>query len=251
MIATRPLLATLANLRDVGGHATADGQHVRTGLVFRGEAPALADLADARALHADLGIAEVIDLRRADEAARRPLPTVLHDRVDVHAVPFDVDVPPHLQRRDLNGAPASGAHMGHFYAWMAEHNLAPLRQVYERLGNARVPVLVHCAVGKDRTGVTVALALLALGVDPDDVVADYRRSHPAMRTTLQRLDPVLGPADADGDARFGAPAEAITTFLAELADRHGSTEGFWDLLDVDGTLRCGLRARLLEPAPSR
>ena len=38
------------------------------------------------------------------------------------------------------------------------------------------PVLVHCTVGKDRTGVTVALALAAAGVDEDAVVADYART---------------------------------------------------------------------------
>ena len=39
------------------------------------------------------------------------------------------------------------------------------------------PVLVHCTVGKDRTGVTVALTLAAAGVDDDEaVVADYART---------------------------------------------------------------------------
>ena len=38
------------------------------------------------------------------------------------------------------------------------------------------PVLVHCTVGKDRTGVTVALALAAAGVDEEAVIADYART---------------------------------------------------------------------------
>ena len=38
------------------------------------------------------------------------------------------------------------------------------------------PVLVHCSVGKDRTGVTVALTLAAAGVDEAAVVADYART---------------------------------------------------------------------------
>jgi protein-tyrosine phosphatase len=38
------------------------------------------------------------------------------------------------------------------------------------------PVLVHCTVGKDRTGVTVALTLAAAGVDREAVVADYART---------------------------------------------------------------------------
>jgi protein-tyrosine phosphatase len=38
------------------------------------------------------------------------------------------------------------------------------------------PVLVHCTVGKDRTGVTVALTLAAAGVDAEAVVGDYART---------------------------------------------------------------------------
>ena len=46
----------------------------------------------------------------------------------------------------------------------------------ERPGNvatARGAVLVHCAAGKDRTGVVVALALDAAGVDRETIVSDY------------------------------------------------------------------------------
>ena len=242
---TRPL-ASLANLRDLGGHTTADGHRVRPGVVLRGEAPALGDLADALALHHELGIGEVVDLRHAAEVADRPLPPALAQDVTWHRMPFNTDVPPHLRRPDRDTVPTTGQHMGRFYAWMVEHNIEPLREVYQRIGAARAPLLVHCAVGKDRTGVTIALALLSLGVSREDVIADYHQSHPAMRTTLPRLDPRLGPDDAQ-DARFGAPVETITTFLSELDARHGSPEGFWHRLDDDGTLRDGLRARLLEP----
>src|SRR3546814_20211813 len=39
-----------------------------------------------------------------------------------------------------------------------------------------MPMLVHCTAGKDRTGVTIAVLLLALGVSREDVVRDYLRS---------------------------------------------------------------------------
>ena len=245
----RPL-ASLANLRDVGGHLTADGHHVRAGVVFRGEAPALGDLEDALSLRDELGIGEVIDLRHDAEVASRPLPAALDRDVRWHRVPFDTDVPPHLRRADRDSVPTTGADMGRFYAWMVDHNVDQLREVYRRIGAARAPVLVHCAVGKDRTGVVVALALLSLGVSRDDVIADYHRSHSAMRTTLPRLDPLLGPDHADSDARFGAPVATMAGFLAELDSRHGSPAGFWDRVDPDGALGQGLRGKLLEPAPA-
>lgn len=52
-------------------------------------------------------------------------------------------------------------------------------------------VAVHCTVGKDRTGVVVALTLLAAGVPDDEVLADYALSGPAVlphrRAHVERL----------------------------------------------------------------
>ncbi len=39
--------------------------------------------------------------------------------------------------------------------------------------------MVHCTAGKDRTGLAVALLLLALGVPEETVIADYTLSNQA------------------------------------------------------------------------
>ena len=53
-----------------------------------------------------------------------------------------------------------------------------------------VPVLIHCAAGKDRAGVAVALLPHALGAGADDILAYYLRSSPAQRDGehLQKMD---------------------------------------------------------------
>jgi len=45
-------------------------------------------------------------------------------------------------------------------------------------------VLVHCAAGKDRTGVVVAIALDAAGVERDAIVEDYLRPRSGSRRSL-------------------------------------------------------------------
>jgi len=73
-------------------------------------------------------------------------------------------------------------------------------------------VLVHCAAGKDRTGVVVALALVVAGVSAQAVVDDYAasgdraaaivarlrrsRTYAGISTVNRRLLP--GPAGDDG-----------------------------------------------------
>ena len=46
---------------------------------------------------------------------------------------------------------------------------------------------MHCAAGKDRTGVVVALALAAVGVPQDAIVADYARTSERLPLILARL----------------------------------------------------------------
>lgn len=41
---------------------------------------------------------------------------------------------------------------------------------------ARLPVLIHCEQGKDRTGVVIAMILSACGVDRDVILDDYSKS---------------------------------------------------------------------------
>jgi protein tyrosine/serine phosphatase len=92
------------------------------------------------------------------------------------------------------------------------------------IAHARGAALVHCAAGKDRTGVVVALALSVAGVRPDAIVADYAATGDRTEPLLARLrrsptysaDVNRRPADAHRPR-----AETMTAFLAELDARHG------------------------------
>ena len=93
----------------------------------------------------------------------------------------------------------------------------------------RLPTVVHCAAGKDRTGVVLALVELLLGVPEEHVVADYMR-------TAANIEPVLArlrnwPRYADNMARL--PAEIyqceehmISGLLDGLSRRYGGAEGW-------------------------
>lgn len=242
-------LISLPNLRDLGGHRSGDGRRVRQGALFRSEAPGLATPADLDALRLRMGIAEVIDLRRPEEHEATPLPPSLSAHVRWHRVPFDVDAPPHISDRAVATGDLTSADMGRFYAWMAQRNVDRLHEVLTLLTDIEAPALMHCAVGKDRTGVTAAVVLLALDVAVDEVVADYARSDEPMRDVLPRHDARLTADRIDGDPRLRAPAEAMSVCLDTLGRGSGSVTAFLDELDPDGSLRQRLRTRLTETAP--
>jgi protein-tyrosine phosphatase len=55
------------------------------------------------------------------------------------------------------------------------------------IARAEGAVLVHCAAGKDRTGVVVALALDAGGVDREAIVSDYLATEERIHAIFDRL----------------------------------------------------------------
>ena len=50
------------------------------------------------------------------------------------------------------------------------------------------PLVFHCSVGKDRTGVLAAMLLAAAGVMDEDIIHDYTLSAPFMPEIRDRSD---------------------------------------------------------------
>ncbi len=104
-------------------------------------------------------------------------------------------------------------------------------------------VLVHCAAGKDRTGVVVALTLDAAGVDRDTIVGDYLATRERIDAIMARLiSSSTYRAELEGnDAQKHAPAPGDMERLLELVDdrlggsvswlaAHGLSDGDLDRL---------------------
>src|SRR5260370_41936188 len=79
------------------------------------------------------------------------------------------------------------------------------------------PLVFHCSVGKDRTGVLAALLLAAAGVIDEDIVHDYTLSAPFMLELRDRwrIDPA-SPPEVKGvpESHWEAMAESMARFLA-------------------------------------
>jgi protein-tyrosine phosphatase len=179
----------IPNLRDIGGHETADGRRVRTGLVFRSGQLDRSDGADL----AGLGVRTVYDLRTERERAVAP------DRVPEGVRVIVADV--------LGGAVDSAA--ATLTAYAADVQIAMrelgngrgvdlLRDSYRQMVSLELamdashrPMVFHCTAGKDRTGWASAVLLTLAGVPDDVVTRDYLSSNefvlPAYQPLLDRL----------------------------------------------------------------
>lgn len=88
--------------------------------------------------------------------------------------------------------------------------------------------LVHCAAGKDRTGVVIALALDAVGVEREAIVEDFARTDERLPQLLARLasSPTYSAEISVAEPERHQPrAETMRQFLAGL-DQHGGATGW-------------------------
>ncbi|MFF0575019.1 tyrosine-protein phosphatase [Streptosporangium saharense] len=205
----------LLNLRDV-----AEGTPLRTGMLLRSAQPHRLTTADTDRL-ADLlggsleGLRLVADLRSEAERAGDDW-TLLAD----HGV--------RVTRLGTSGSPADlsalppGIDLGDLYVLMLDHRTAWFASVVAEIADG-LPALVHCAAGKDRTGLVVALILDLVGVEHEVIVRDYA----ATATHLPQIITMLGltassPAEAvpTGAVPLGAvPAEAVLMTTAPSTAR--------------------------------
>lgn len=233
------------NLREVGGYR-AGARTVRTGKLYRSDALHALTPGGRQAV-ADLGIRRVVDLRSDDEVASQP--SLLHEEVViVHAPIFTVAAQP----VGLGETPVTLA--GVYDVIVDRHGpqlAAAVRLIAESGDDA---VLVHCTAGKDRTGLVVALALLAAGVDREEVVADYALTSanlagPWAEAMLARMQEAGAPIGPDLEEIVTAsPAALMEAVIARWDAEWGSASGYLRAYGfTDGDL-AALTAALLHPA---
>ena len=112
------------------------------------------------------------------------------------------------------------------------------------------PTVLHCAAGKDRTGVVTALLLGLLGVDHEQIVEDYM----VTATNMDRITERFGRWPRYRRNMASLPAEiyrveerTIRTFLRELDHRYGGAAGWARARGVDPEVERRLAAALLVP----
>lgn len=173
-IAERHLpLAGTPNFRDFGGYWTEDGRQVRWGQLYR--SGQLATLRDADVVRLEgLGLELVCDFRRDEE--RQHEPSRLPDATPIIGLSIAPGSTGGFYEALLSGeleVERTAEFMLDINRELALEQREPYRRLFEQLLEARGPLLVHCAVGKDRTGFAVALILACLGVPRDRILADY------------------------------------------------------------------------------
>ncbi|TQM38554.1 tyrosine-protein phosphatase [Pseudonocardia cypriaca] len=232
-------LEGLDNIRDVGGLPLRGGGTTRSGVLLRSASLRYCTPSDVKHLVEEFGLRLVLDLRTRREIELHVSPTALADAgVETVALSFIPEEGRELPETEEDVDPLTGIYLGYLRD-RAENVVTAVRRLA-----AAGPTLVHCAAGKDRTGVFVALVLDAVGVERDAVVADYALSGERIEALFRRWTAASGqPMPADLTPHLPR-AEAMAAVLDHLDAEHGGAAG-WLLahgLEEDALAR--LRERL-------
>ncbi|MFF3149835.1 tyrosine-protein phosphatase, partial [Streptomyces sp. NPDC057927] len=258
---TEPELAGVRNFRDVGGLPTVDGRRVRYGRLFRSGHLAHATEEDAAFL-SSLGLHTIFDFRNAaDQKLEGPdveLPGVRNvnlpltdpaDGSEFWKMVRDGDV--EQLRGHLGDGKAANRMIGS-YRTIVKERTAEHSHVLHALAEDSVPALMHCAAGKDRAGLSIAVTLLALDVERDAIVADYLESNATHRRYKVRRN---GSSEAARSPEvmellsplFDARAEYLTEAFETIEETWGGIDAYLERgLGVTPEQRERLRERLLD-----
>jgi protein-tyrosine phosphatase len=247
------------NARDVGGLPTGDGRAVRPGVLIRSANLQHLTEADVRHLVGDRGVRRVVDLR-TDVEVDSTGPGPLHDVPDVtiHHLSLYPDLldraesvsevaeavvrmPWHGEFATTRG-PVVSAYL-RYLERRPDSLVAALKAIAEPDG----ATVVHCAAGKDRTGVVVALALAVVGVPREVIAADYAVTESQIAAIVSHLarSDMYNREVSQPEKIPPASADIMISVLAAVDEEHGSVASWlaahgWT--DADTTR---LKARLL------
>jgi protein tyrosine/serine phosphatase len=252
-------LESVENFRDYGDYPTASGRRLRAGRLYRSASHGRATDADLAVIEG-LNLAVIVDLRRPGERERDPArrPAGFKGQVIQNDMGESAGDDPwwtFVKSCDLSEAAFRGYLLDYYRAApFAERHVDLFARYFRALAEAEDPVLIHCAAGKDRTGVLAALTHRLAGVHDDDIAEDYLLTNNLERMAARA--PMIAemiaketgrtPTDAAVRAAIGVEAEYLAEAFRVIDAEHGGVDAYLErVLGVDAPLRTKVEERLL------
>jgi protein-tyrosine phosphatase len=238
---------SISNFRDLGGYSTRKGDTVAWRRLFRSGDLRHMTQGDFKKLKEKIRLATVIDLRSAREIERQGIGLLSEAAIRYHSVPFiagaNLAEDERLFRQCRN--------MGEFYLHIVRHKdfgsqiVAALEVIAEPKNQ---PLIFHCAIGKDRTGILAAILLSVLGVADEDIISDYSLSAPYIEALRKQInsDPKMEKVANPLPGYFWeATPDSMALFLTTLRKEYGSISGYLESVDMEPSLIERLEKALL------
>ena len=215
------------NFRDLGGYASTLGGTTKWGVLFRADSLHRLSPADGGVVTGRLGIRTAVDLRADDERERVGVIDPALGIVEHHVGTTDRNMHSY-ERPDPDWKSRTFAQL---YENMISSGGERFAAAIELVADPENwPTAFFCMAGKDRTGCLAALILGLVGVDRQDIVADYAATAPAVSAIRERslveLPDLAHVWEQFPDDITTAPTSAMSELLEIIENRWGGPEGF-------------------------
>lgn len=232
---------------------------MRRGRVFRSEAILRPELADIDTLGRH-GIKLVLDLRSTAEADTHPNHYLRGQGAEIIHFNVGTDVRAKggfWDQLATDSSPAAvQALLQKAYRQLPMAVAPALRVLFERLEADAPPILLHCAAGKDRTGIASALLLHALGTPFEVIEEDYLETQNRLTEPVRARGAAFMRKAIDGelnpeslDMVLGVRRDFLEHAFSWMTRKYGDPDAF---LRAESGLsdqrRARIRDRLLESA---
>ena len=212
------ILPAQMNFRDLGGIPAEGGRYIKPGLLFRSGDFYSLSAEDVGKLET-LKLAMIIDLRARREIDRRPDKIISTVRKTIH-----IDI--HDDARDkaekfLENNDAKGLEtvlIGDYLRMVDIHQEDFSRFLHILATTDSLPLVYHCAAGKDRTGMATVFLLAALGVDMKKIWEDYMATNAFIAGYMDTIIAKVTQSGLNGEI-LRPLLEVRTEYLQAALDR--------------------------------
>jgi protein-tyrosine phosphatase len=239
---------SVINFRDIGGYRGHGRKTVSWRRVFRSGEFRNITRQDLERLIIELNVKSVIDLRSEYELKKNGKGLLSECDINYCNIAFMTDGgDPNADAKRY----ANLTNMGDFYVGLmrqkefGRHIVEALEVIADPNNH---PLVFHCAVGKDRTGLLATMLLSLLGVREADIIEDYTLSEPYMDELLEKLR--KNPKEGEGvppipDYFWKASPESMKILLSTLRRDYGSVERYLEDVGMASELPKQLKNVLL------
>jgi len=250
----------LHNLRDIGGYNTEDGKYfLKYGRLYRSEMI----IADDEALTAavkSIRPKRILDFRYADEVVMEGADPEFDFAEYLNLPVLPEEKPEYIMGAGVLQTLGTGLIRELHGMLIGSYRRMPFstdtwRRFFRLILEERFPILCHCTAGKDRTGVAIALLLLALGIPRATIVHDYMLTNETRALQQERRAASFVPGKGQDESTrlafrdfFAVAADSIGSALDAVTERYPDTgEYFRTELGLTQEDISSLKALLLCP----
>jgi protein tyrosine/serine phosphatase len=171
------------NFRDVRGLSLLDGNPINEQCLLRSAEPEKLDLSVFQEFIRSYRIKTIVDLRSSDEP-RKDYSNLVDVETQFLSVPFFESI----NRSWANPKDTNAIATARRYLEILEVGIPAIREIIGILSDKQnYPVLVHCAAGRDRTGIVIAVLLKLSDCEPTEISNDYAKSDQAVSDGYRAL----------------------------------------------------------------